>query len=58
MPIAWVNTQGNPEPTYAHSYNQDSRAKVLTQAAGKLRTYNARVIDKRTVRPAHARPAR
>ena len=46
VPIAWVNTQGNPEPTYAHSYNQDSRAKVLTQAAGKLRTYNARVIDR------------
>ena len=46
VPIAWVNTQGNPEPTYAHSYKQDSRAKVLTPAAGKLRTYNARVIDR------------
>jgi hypothetical protein len=46
VPIAWVNTQGNPEPTYAHSYNQDSRAKVLTKAAGKLRTYNARAIDR------------
>lgn len=46
VPIAWVNTRGNPEPTYAHSYNQDSRAKVLTKAAGKLRTYNARVIDR------------
>jgi hypothetical protein len=45
VPIAWVNTQGNPEPTYAHSYNQDSRVKVLTNAASKLRTYNARVID-------------
>jgi SMODS and SLOG-associating 2TM effector domain 1 len=45
VPIAWVNTQGNPEPTYAHSYNQDSRVKVLTKAADKLRTYNARVID-------------
>jgi hypothetical protein len=45
VPIAWINTQGNPEPTYAHSYNQDSRTKVLTEAADKLRTYNARVID-------------
>ena len=45
MPIAWINTQGTPEPTYAHSYNQDSRTKVLTEAAEKLRTYNARVID-------------
>jgi hypothetical protein len=45
VPIAWINTQGNPEPTYAHSYNQDSRTKVLTEAAVKLRTYNARVID-------------
>ena len=44
VPIAWINTHGSPEPTYAHSYNQDSRAKVLTRAAGKLRTYNARVI--------------
>jgi hypothetical protein len=46
VPIAWVNTQGNPEPTYAHSYNQDSRAKVLTKAVSKLRIYNARVIDR------------
>jgi len=44
VPIAWINTMGNPEPTYAHSYNQDSRAKVLTRAADKLRTYDARVI--------------
>jgi hypothetical protein len=44
VPIAWINTKGTPEPTYAHSYNQDSRAKVLTEAAGKLRTYNARVL--------------
>ena len=58
VPIAWVNTRGSPEPTYAHSYNQDSRAKVLTKAAGKLRTYNARVIDRAEVRPAHTRPAR
>ena len=50
VPIAWINTKGNPEPTYAHSYNQDSRAKVLTKAAGKLRTYNARVIDSAEVR--------
>ena len=31
VPVAWINTKGSPEPTYAHSYNQDSRAKVLDQ---------------------------
>ena len=44
VPVTWINTKGSPEPTYAHSYNQDNRAKVLARAAGKLRTYNARVI--------------
>jgi hypothetical protein len=45
VPIAWIHTNGDQEPAYAHSHDQDCRARVLTQAAEKLRTYNARVID-------------
>ena len=35
VPIAWIHTKDNQEPTYAHSYDQDNRAKVLTKAAAQ-----------------------
>ena len=44
MPIAWVHTAGGPPISYAL---ENSRAKVVQAAAGKLRRYNTGEIERR-----------
>ena len=45
VPIAWVHTADSPPVTYAL---ENKRAEVVKEAAGKLRQYNAAVIDQAT----------